>query len=157
MLSLSCIKWTTHKMVLNSKSFRGSTHPQNWPLLFIMQTNQPMNEVPLPSFFICLFSTPISAVFLYSGKLVLFVHRFSVISLSPPNTQAAWSLHYSFYLWLGILLKKVNEVCRVLVFAVSFPSKTCRNRRFCLHKHTLIFLKKKGSLQWQSKGWLHES
>lgn len=104
--SIADVAHVTHKASLNAK-----WASWNLGLVLIMQTNQPQNEFPLTSFYLFVFTPPRlprppSQPFPLLWKLVLFVHRSSVISLNPPNTQAAWSFHYSFYLWLGILLKK---------------------------------------------------
>lgn len=99
---MQCV-WLTTRLRHPNQS-KGSTRPETW--LIVDYANRSTSE--WISFalilFVCL-CLP-SLLFPLRPKLLLFVYRSCVISLSPPNTPAAWSLHYSFYLWLGILLKK---------------------------------------------------
>lgn len=99
---MQCV-WLTTRL-RNPNWSKGSTRPEPW--LIVDYANRSTSE--WISFalilFVCL-CLP-SLLFPLLQKLLLFVYRSCVISLSPPNTPAAWSLHYSFYLWLGILLKK---------------------------------------------------
>lgn len=115
----------TRNIFWDSRSVSGNTYPETCFIVDYANKSNPEWISITPILFVCLRPSEFSEPFPQLWKLVLFVHRSSVISLSPPNTQAAWSLHYLFFLSLiRDSIKKVNEVCRVLVFTIFYsPTK----------------------------------